>query len=60
VDSTFAVLGTLALIGPNRGKDEQSRGRQVEVLVYRVLFACALIGLANSNPTLREMFDALR
>lgn len=58
-DATFAVLGSLALIGPKGGQVEEGRGRQVEVLLYRVLFACVLIGLANSNPTLRQMFDAL-
>jgi hypothetical protein len=30
-----------------------------EVLIYRVLFACALVGFANSNPTLRQMIDAI-
>ena len=25
-----------------------------------LLFVCALIGFANSNPTLRQMFDAIR
>jgi hypothetical protein len=30
----------------------------VEVATYRVLFVVALIGLANSNPTLRQMVDA--
>lgn len=29
-----------------------------EVAVYRALFIVALIGLANSNPTLRQMVDA--
>jgi hypothetical protein len=30
----------------------------LEVAVYRVLFVVAIIGLANSNPTLRQMVDA--
>jgi hypothetical protein len=30
-----------------------------EVLFYRILFACALVGFANSNPTLRQMIDAI-
>lgn len=30
----------------------------VEVAIYRALFVVALIGLANSNPTLRQMVDA--
>jgi uncharacterized protein YjbI with pentapeptide repeats len=29
-----------------------------EVLMYRALLACILIGLANANPTLREMLRA--
>ena len=58
LDATLALLATLSLIGPGRGDGEASRGRQAEVLLYRVLFASILIGLANSNPTLRQMFDA--
>jgi hypothetical protein len=55
--SRFAheFLDGLALILP--GGDDG--GRRLEALAYRVLVVCALIGLANSNPTLREMFDAL-
>lgn len=30
----------------------------LEVVAYRALFVVALIGLANSNPTLRQMVDA--
>jgi len=30
----------------------------LEVAIYRALFVVALIGLANSNPTLRQMVDA--
>jgi len=48
-------LDALALIAP--GGD--STGRRIESLAYRLLVVCALIGLAQSNPTLREMFDAL-
>ena len=33
--------------------------QRLEVFTYRVLLVCALLGLANSNPTLRQMFDAL-
>jgi hypothetical protein len=32
---------------------------QIETFAYRVLFACVLIGLANSNPTLRQMLDSI-
>jgi uncharacterized protein YjbI with pentapeptide repeats len=49
-------LDTLALVG--RGKAD-SGGRRLEVLAYRILLVCALVGLANSNPTLRQMIDAL-
>jgi uncharacterized protein YjbI with pentapeptide repeats len=56
-----ALLATLTLIAPARkGSEPEREGRQIEIWAYRILFACALIGLANSNPTLREMFDALR
>jgi Pentapeptide repeats (9 copies) len=50
-----AFLDALALIAP--GGD--ATGRRIEALAYRLLIVCALIGLAQSNPTLREMFDAL-
>jgi uncharacterized protein YjbI with pentapeptide repeats len=32
---------------------------QIETFTYRVLIACVLIGLANSNPTLRQMLDSI-
>jgi hypothetical protein len=51
-------LDSLALITPG-GDTPERRSRRVESLAYRVLAVCALIGLANSNPTLREMFDAV-
>lgn len=44
-----------------RDKQESEREPQplfVEVAIYRALFVVALIGLANSNPTLRQMVDA--
>ena len=54
-------LRTLSLIGPARtATADVGQGRWVEVLAYRLLLACVLIGLANSNPTLRQMFDAIR
>jgi hypothetical protein len=45
------------------GGKQQARshgtGRRLEILAYRVLLVCALLGFANSNPTLRQMFDAI-
>lgn len=32
---------------------------RLEYLVYRLLVACFLLGLANSNPTLRQLVDAI-
>jgi Pentapeptide repeats (9 copies) len=55
--TSFAT--TLSLIGPKRGDDKEREGRQLEILTFRVLVACALIGFANSNPTLRQMLDAI-
>jgi uncharacterized protein YjbI with pentapeptide repeats len=55
-------LDTLTLIGPQRWSAAGGGQRlelRLESVVYRVLFACALIGLANSNPTLRQLVDAL-
>jgi uncharacterized protein YjbI with pentapeptide repeats len=58
--STFGreSLDALALIG-RRADGNGPGGRRVEAFTYRILVICALIGLGNSNPTLREMFDAL-
>jgi Pentapeptide repeats (9 copies) len=55
------VLDGLARIG-RRGADADppSLTNRLEVFAYRVLVVCALLGFANSNPTLRQMFDALR
>jgi uncharacterized protein YjbI with pentapeptide repeats len=66
------LFDTFGLVLPRlRGGDEQAgspaarparrhgMGRRLEILAYRVLLVCALLGLANSNPTLRQMFDAL-
>jgi Pentapeptide repeats (9 copies) len=49
-------LDTLALVGRSK---TASGGWRLEVLAYRILLVCALVGLANSNPTLRQMIDAL-
>jgi len=51
-------LDALALVGPGH-REPVENARRLEAFVYRVLVVCALIGLANSNPTLRQMFDAL-
>ena len=55
-------LDTLSSVKSGRiGNDDEapSVGERVEVFVYRLLLVCAALGLANSNPTLREMFDTL-
>jgi uncharacterized protein YjbI with pentapeptide repeats len=51
------LLDALSLIWPGSGATKA--GRRFEAAVYRVLVVCMLIGFANSNPTLRQMFDAL-
>jgi uncharacterized protein YjbI with pentapeptide repeats len=57
------MLDTLALAGPRRGAGEAKTppvlAERFEVVAYRLLLVCALIGLANSNPTLRQMLDSL-
>jgi hypothetical protein len=52
------LIDALASIGP-RGAKGNATSQRLETALYRLLFVCALIGLANSNPTLRQMFDAL-
>lgn len=52
------LLDTLILMWPGSGASQA--GRRMEANVYRILFVCMLIGFANSNPTLRQMLDALR
>jgi len=51
------LLDTLSLMWPWSGASVA--GRRLEANLYRILFVCFLIGLANSNPTLRQMLDAL-
>jgi uncharacterized protein YjbI with pentapeptide repeats len=53
------VLNAFALIGPRRGGDEPPVSRRLEAFAYRLLAVCALLGLAASNPTLRQMVDTL-
>lgn len=56
-----AYLATLALVVPGKGPSAAERPiRWLEVIAYRLLFVCMLIGLANTNPTLRQMLDAIR
>jgi uncharacterized protein YjbI with pentapeptide repeats len=57
---TTELLDGLARIGRGVGADPPSLGRRLETFTYRVLIVCALLGFANSNPTLRQMLDALR
>jgi hypothetical protein len=51
------LLDTFRLILPGSGAT--AKGRRAEAFAYRLLFVCMLIGFANSNPTLRQMLDAL-
>jgi hypothetical protein len=58
-----ALLDTAAAILPGRANPGAGEGteflRRVERFVFRALVVCVLIGLANSNPTLRQVLDAL-
>ena len=58
-DLLWSYFATLSLIAPGSTRAEAKQARRLEVFVYRVLVACALVGLANSNPTLRDMIDAI-
>lgn len=51
------LLDTFALIVPRFGGPPS--GRRFETFVYRILLVCVLFGFANSNPTLRQMLDAI-
>lgn len=56
------LLDTLSLLGPRRGGADATSPRlavRIETFAYRALLVCALLGLANSNPTLRQMIDTL-
>jgi hypothetical protein len=57
---TTELLDGLARIGRGARDDAPSLGRRLETFTYRVLIVCAVLGFANSNPTLRQMLDALR
>jgi hypothetical protein len=56
-----SFLDTFALLAPRRGSDAAARPllQRLEAFGYRLLLVCALIALANSNPTLRQMVDTL-
>jgi len=54
------VLDGLGRIGRGGNVESPSLATRLEVFAYRLLIVCALLGFANSNPTLRQMFDALR
>jgi hypothetical protein len=55
----FDTLASIGRGGSSRDGQPPGAAARIEILTYRVLLACALIGFANSNPTLREMFDTL-
>jgi uncharacterized protein YjbI with pentapeptide repeats len=60
---TFAgcLLDTLAIAGPRWRSGDRTLAlhERLEVVAYRLLVICAVVGLANSNPTLRDMLDSL-
>lgn len=61
-DFLTCLLDTFALAGPRWRSTRQGEvglGERVQAILYRLLLVCALLGLANSNPTLRNMVDTL-
>jgi uncharacterized protein YjbI with pentapeptide repeats len=56
---TVELMGTLSLIGQRSADADESPWKRIEIYAYRVLLVLVLIGFANSNPTLRQMLDAL-
>jgi uncharacterized protein YjbI with pentapeptide repeats len=54
-----SFLDTLALVGPRRGEGKPRLSGRLLAFTFRLLAVCALLGLANSNPTLRQMVDTL-
>ena len=55
-------LDTISFVGRLKARPDGTvvgGPSRLEMLTYRALVVCVLIGLANSNPTLRQMFDAL-
>jgi hypothetical protein len=58
------TVGRLRLVGRSASDGDGStsstdRLAGVERWTYRLLLVLAALALANSNPTLRQMFDAL-
>lgn len=55
------LLDTFARVSPRWSSDSSTLAlaERLELIAYRVLLIAALVALANSNPTLREMVDAL-
>ena len=59
-----AMLDTAGTVLPGRADVAESESlrllHRVERFAYRALIVCALIALANSNPSLRQVLDSLR
>jgi uncharacterized protein YjbI with pentapeptide repeats len=59
-----ALLDTTGTVLPGRPDAEESDGlrllHRVERFAFGALMACVVIALANSNPSLRQVLDALR
>jgi hypothetical protein len=61
-DLLTCFFDTFSLVAPrwrSNGDTKLPVVQRVEVFVYRLLLVCVLLGLANSNPTLRQMVDTL-
>jgi hypothetical protein len=55
-------LDTISFVGRLKARPDGAAvggPTRLEMLTYRALVVCVLIGLANSNPTLRQMLGAL-
>jgi uncharacterized protein YjbI with pentapeptide repeats len=53
------TLANVALRRPGGATGPPPLAVRLESFAYRLLLVCVLLGLANSNPTLRQMFDTL-
>jgi uncharacterized protein YjbI with pentapeptide repeats len=59
-DFLTCFLDKLGLVRPQRTDGASPPlGRRLESFAYRLLVVCAILGLANSNPTLRQMVQTL-